>query len=100
MNEVPSLSVLDGWWIEGHLEGVTGWSIGDRGEACLKPQPWMDAYHTADLSRKLEEKALPCFYRDHERFIRIIAARDCIGRGIFNTQRMVAQYLHDAYRLG
>ncbi len=22
------LSVLDGWWIEGHVEGVTGWSIG------------------------------------------------------------------------
>ena len=37
MNGVPSLSVLDGWWIEGHLEGVTGWSIGDRVEACLEP---------------------------------------------------------------
>ena len=28
LNGVPSLSVLDGWWIEGHVEGITGWSIG------------------------------------------------------------------------
>src|SRR5215212_7792575 len=31
-NGVPSLSVLDGWWIEGHIEGVTGWSIGPSPE--------------------------------------------------------------------
>ena len=29
LNGVPSLSVLDGWWIEGHVENVTGWSIGN-----------------------------------------------------------------------
>jgi len=29
-NGVPSLSVLDGWWMEGHIEGTTGWSIGSR----------------------------------------------------------------------
>jgi len=28
LNGVPNFSVLDGWWIEGHIEGVTGWSIG------------------------------------------------------------------------
>ena len=27
LNGVPSLSVMDGWWIEGHVEGVTGWAI-------------------------------------------------------------------------
>ena len=31
LNGVPSLSVLDGWWIEGHIEGITGWSIGEAG---------------------------------------------------------------------
>ena len=30
INGVPNLSVLDGWWIEGHIEGLTGWSIGDK----------------------------------------------------------------------
>jgi starch phosphorylase len=100
MNGVPSLSVLDGWWIEGHLEGVTGWSIGDRVEACLEPQSGMDACHAAELYGKLEEKVLPCFYKDRERFIEIMRHAIALNGAFFNTQRMVAQYLHDAYRLG
>jgi starch phosphorylase len=100
VNGVPSLSVLDGWWIEGHLEDVTGWSIGDRVEACLEPQPGMDACHATELYRKLEEKVLPCFYKEHERFIEIMRHAIALNGAFFNTQRMVAQYLHDAYRLG
>jgi len=100
MNGVPSLSVLDGWWIEGHLEGVTGWSIGDRVEACLEPQSGMDACHAAELYRKLEEKVLPCFYKDRERFIEIMRHAIALNGAFFNTQRMVAQYLQNAYRLG
>jgi starch phosphorylase len=100
MNGVPSLSVLDGWWIEGHLEGVTGWSIGDRVEACLEPQSGMDACHAAELFRKLEEKVLPCFYKDRERFIEIMRHTIALNGAFFNTQRMVGQYLHNAYRLG
>ena len=97
MNGVPS---LDGWWIEGHLEGVTGWSIGDRVEACLESQPGMDACHAAELYRKLEEKVLPCFYKDRDRFIEVMPHAIALNGAFFNAQRMVAQYLHDAYRLG
>ena len=100
MNGVPSLSVLDGWWIEGHLEGVTGWSIGDRVEACPDPASGMDACHAAELYRKLEEKVLPCFYQDREHFIEIMRHAIALNGAFFNTQRMVAQYLHNAYRLG
>ncbi len=100
MNGVPSLSVLDGWWIEGHLEGVTGWSIGDRVEACLEPQSGMDDCHAAELYRKLEEKVLPCFYTDRDRFIEIMRHAIALNGAFFNTQRMVVQYLHNAYRLG
>jgi|CXWL01.1.fsa_nt_gi starch phosphorylase len=100
MNGVPSLSVLDGWWIEGHLEDVTGWSIGDRVEACLAPQSGMDTCHAAELYRKLEEKVLPCFYKKHEHFLEIMRRTIALNGAFFNTQRMVAQYLHDAYRLG
>ena len=100
MNGVPSLSVLDGWWIEGHLEGVTGWSIGDRVEACLEPQSGMDACHATELYRKLEEKVLPCFYKEHERFVEMMRHTIAVNGAFFNTQRMVAQYLHNAYRLG
>jgi len=100
MNGVPSLSVLDGWWIEGHLEGVTGWSIGDQVEACLEPQSGMDDCHAAELYRKLEEKVLPCFYTDRDRFIEIMRHAIALNGAFFNTQRMVVQYLHNAYRLG
>jgi starch phosphorylase len=100
MNGVPSLRVLDGWWIEGHLEGVTGWSIGDRVEACLEPQSGMDACHATELYRKLEEKVLPCFYKEHERFVEMMRHTIAVNGAFFNTQRMVAQYLHNAYRLG
>jgi starch phosphorylase len=27
-NGVPKLSVLDGWWLEGWIEGATGWAVG------------------------------------------------------------------------
>ena len=100
MNGVPSLSVLDGWWIEGHLEGITGWSIGDRVEVCMELQSGMDTCHAADLYRKLEEKVLPCFYKEHERFVEIMRHAIALNGAFFNTQRMVAQYLHNAYRLG
>jgi starch phosphorylase len=98
MNGVPSLSVLDGWWIEGHLEDLTGWSIGDRVEA--RPEPETDAHYAADLYRKLEEKVLPCFYKDREHFVEIMRHTIALNGAFFNTQRMVAQYLHNAYRLG
>jgi glycogen phosphorylase len=99
MNGVPSLSVLDGWWIEGHLEGVTGWLIGDRVEICPEPELRMDVCHAAELYRKLEEKVLPCFYKEHECFIEIMRHAIALNGAFFNTRRMVVQYLHDAYRL-
>ena len=42
---VPSLSVLDGWWIEGHIEGITGWAIGEAGRGPEASGDWSkDAY--------------------------------------------------------
>jgi starch phosphorylase len=99
VNGVPSLSVLDGWWVEGHVEGVTGWSIGDRIDTCLEPSGGMDGCHAAALYDKLEQKVAPCFYKDRERFIEIMRQSIALNGGFFNTQRMMAQYLHNAYRL-
>ncbi|HXV68959.1 MAG TPA: alpha-glucan family phosphorylase [Nitrospira sp.] len=100
VNGVPSLSVLDGWWIEGHLEGVTGWSIGDRIEACLEPSGGMDACHAQALYDKLEQQVMPCFYKDRDCFHEIMRHAIALNGGFFNTQRMMTQYLHNAYRLG
>lgn len=99
VNGVPSLSILDGWWVEGHVEDVTGWSIDDGGKDSLEPKGDMDARQAAALYDKLERKVLPCYYKDRERFIEIMRHAIALNGGFFNTQRMMAQYLHNAYRL-
>jgi starch phosphorylase len=99
MNGVPSLSIFDGWWVEGHVEGVTGWSIGDRIDACLEPASGMDGCHADALYRKLAEKVLPCFYQDHNRFVDMMRHTIALNGAFFNTQRMVEQYVHNAYRM-
>ena len=57
-NGVPSLSVLDGWWLEGHVEGVTGWAIGSRDDLGAGQHDEADA---RSLYQKLEEVILPLY---------------------------------------
>ncbi|WP_028321638.1 alpha-glucan family phosphorylase [Desulfatiglans anilini] len=95
MNGVPNLSVLDGWWIEGHIEGLTGWSIGDpvRGKGDERD-------HSRDvpsLYDKLEHAVVPLFYQDRRRFMDIMAYSIAINGSFFNTQRMVQEYVLNAY---
>jgi starch phosphorylase len=54
LNGVPSLSVLDGWWVEAHVEHVTGWSIGDDSES-----PGDSSHDAVSLHDKLERIVLP-----------------------------------------
>ncbi|MBF0492619.1 MAG: alpha-glucan family phosphorylase [Deltaproteobacteria bacterium] len=94
LNGVPSLSVLDGWWIEGHVEGVTGWSIGESSE------PENDAVKESDfLYDKLEQKILPLFYGHPQAYARVMRSAIALNASFFNTQRMVMQYMRNAYRL-
>jgi starch phosphorylase len=91
LNGVPSFSVLDGWWVEGHIEGVTGWSIGD---ARVDND---SAAEAASLYEKLEQLILPLFYREPERFAQIMRSAIALNGSFFNTQRMVSQYVRNAY---
>jgi glycogen phosphorylase len=96
LNGVPSLSILDGWWIEGCIEGVTGWAIGglpDPGDGDEDRSP-RDA---ASLYDKLERVVVPLFYRDRERFIDVMRHAIALNGSFFNTQRMVVQYVTKAY---
>jgi starch phosphorylase len=97
LNGVPSLSVLDGWWIEGHVEGVTGWAIGtDQGSN--QPDPARsDAAHAEALYEKLETTIFPCFYEDQDRFLSIMRSAIALNASFFNTQRMMVEYLYEAY---
>ena len=94
LNGVPSLSVLDGWWIEGHLEGVTGWSIGESWQLASD-----SAAEAASLYEKLEYLILPAFYRRPVAFAEIMRSAIAINGPFFNAQRMVSQYVKNAYRL-
>ncbi|MBI2806283.1 MAG: alpha-glucan family phosphorylase [Planctomycetes bacterium] len=95
-NGVPSLSILDGWWIEGHIEGVTGWSIGNRDSASSSSEQ-MTAEDAADLYAKLGTVVLPTFYRNRERWIEIMRQAIAFNASFFNTHRMVQQYAANAY---
>lgn len=91
INGVPSLSVLDGWWIEGCLEGTTGWAIGNHGEA---------GEATSDQAGSLYEKLTgiaEMYYRSPAEYEAVMRAAIAINGSFFNTQRMVSQYVANAY---
>jgi starch phosphorylase len=90
LNGVPSLSVLDGWWIEGCIEGVTGWSIGEKGSS-----DW--SKDAASLYSKLEQTIIPLFYHERDRFIDVMLHCIALNGSFFNTHRMIQQYVLNAY---
>lgn len=88
MNGVPSLSTLDGWWIEGWIEGATGWAIVESD----------DQSEEADsLYEKLENEILPLYYQFPDKWADIMRMSLAINGSFFNTHRMLYQYVTNAY---
>ncbi|MHB1509048.1 MAG: alpha-glucan family phosphorylase [Acidimicrobiales bacterium] len=123
VNGVPSLSILDGWWLEGCFEGLTGWAIGN-------PENWEEGLHadgggvpprleqgsgdieaaeaaaikTAkadadDLYAKLDDVVAPTFFSDEAAYLRVRRAAISLNGSFFSTDRMVREYAARAYRL-
>jgi len=93
LNGVPSLSVLDGWWLEGHIEGVTGWAIGN-GDV-------VQADNTAAaqaLYDKLETVILPLF-RVHDAWLAVMKGAIARNASLFHSHRMMRRYAAEAYLL-
>ncbi len=88
MNGVPSLSTLDGWWIEGCIEGATGWAIAESTD---------EAEEAESLYSKLEAEILPIYYRYPEKWSEIMRMSLAINGSFFNTHRMLYQYVTNAY---
>ena len=95
LNGVPSLSVLDGWWLEGWIEGVTGWAIGDRSEESGDPVAELDS-----LYGKLENAILPMFYDRPRAYADVMRSAISHNGSFFNAQRMVSQYVQNVYEPG
>jgi len=93
LNGAPSFSVVDGWWAEGWIEGVTGWAIGNT-EVVEDP-----ASEVSTLYDKLERQIIPMFYGNPQRYTEVMRSSIAMNGSFFNTQRMVQQYLANAYML-
>jgi glycogen phosphorylase len=121
LNGGLNFSVLDGWWIEGWEEGVTGWAVDEPGRAGSAPEG--DALEARDpeaeegqgflshaelakagpeaharlLYDKLERRVLPLYHDDREGWIAMM--RQAIARigPVFNSHHMMRRYASEAY---
>jgi starch phosphorylase len=94
-NGVPSFSTLDGWWVEGCVEGLTGWALG----SLLSEEDAGDSRErdADDLYRKLGDTILPLFYEGRTAWIDVMRHTIALNASYFNTHRMVQQYMTHAY---
>jgi starch phosphorylase len=89
-NGVPQLSVLDGWWVEGCLEGVTGWAVGED-------SPTANGHDAIALYDKLEKVILPLWYDDRPGWISVMKGAVSKNAAYFNSHRMMRRYATEAY---
>lgn len=89
-NGVPNLSVLDGWWVEGCIEGITGWAVGDDAESS-------NGDDAKSLYDKLEQTILPLYYDDRSRWIAVMKGAISKNASFFNSHRMMRRYATEAY---
>jgi len=90
-NGVPNLSVLDGWWIEGCIEGATGWAIESKGA--------MDG-DARSLYDKLQNVVLPLYYSQvdgRSGWLRVMKGAISRNASYFNSHRMMRRYATEAY---
>ncbi|RYD24335.1 MAG: alpha-glucan family phosphorylase [Verrucomicrobiaceae bacterium] len=95
VNGVPSLSVLDGWWIEGCIEGITGWAIGPV--VCPEDRERSAAMDSDFLYEKMERVVNPIYYQDRAAFTNVMRHAIALNGAFFNSQRMLLQYVLNAY---
>lgn len=88
LNGVPSLSILDGWWLEGCIEGFTGWAIPDRET---------QEEEVAGLYDRLESTIIPLYYGQREEWRKLMRSTAALNGSFFNTHRMLQQYVANAY---
>lgn len=94
LNGIPSLSTVDGWWVEGGFEGLTGWLIGND-----EPSANERNRDATIMYEKLQYVVLPMYYHQRDHFLGIM--RNCIALNgsYFNTQRMMQEYVVKAYTM-
>jgi starch phosphorylase len=100
VNGVPNFSTLDGWWVEGCIDGVTGWEIYDQADAFGKADDggsFRQETASGMLSR-LESEILPMYYNEKDAYTAVRRQSIFVNGTFFTTQRMVEQYYVNAYK--
>jgi starch phosphorylase len=90
LNGVPNLSVPDGWWLEGWIEGVTGWAVGGEDDSD-------NSRDALSLYDKLEHRVLPLYHGDPAGWIAVMKGAVTHNASYFNSHRMMRQYAVEAY---
>ena len=99
MNGIMNFSILDGWWIEGWIEDVTGWSIGPVPNEKDMGANYDESLDAVDLYNKLEKKIIPTYYDDHDRWVSMMQHTIALDASFFNTHRVVREYASKAYSI-
>jgi starch phosphorylase len=95
-NGVMNFSVLDGWWIEGWIEDLTGWSIGPVPTE-VELIEYDEKQDAMDLYTKLEKKIIPLYYKDRPKWVGMMKRTIALNASYFNTHRVVKEYCEKAY---
>lgn len=96
LNGILNFSVLDGWWIEGCIEGVTGWAIGPQ-PSTVHATEEVHEQERHDLYGKLEFVILPDYYDQRDRWIELMQESISKIAYYFNSHRMMRRYITEAY---
>ena len=99
MNGIMNFSVLDGWWIEGWIEDVTGWSIGPEPVETEANADYDESLDANDLYEKLDQKVIPTYYKNHEKWVDMMRHTIALDASFFNTHRVVREYASKAYSI-
>ncbi len=96
-NGIPNLSIVDGWWCEGWIEGVTGWGI----EPAQGPEKQADQQEAERLLELLENNVFPLYHAgvagQGEGWARLMRSSIALAASYFNAERMLSEYCAQAY---
>jgi starch phosphorylase len=95
-NGVVNFSVLDGWWIEGWIENITGWAIGPQPQESLYEEETRIA-EINDIYNKLYYIIVPMYYDRKDEWFQLIKNSIGMIAYYFNSHRMMCRYVIRAY---
>ena len=96
LNGVLNLSILDGWWPEACVNGVTGWQFGDGFEH--EEEEIQDAHDLKALYKVLLEEVIPTYYENKSAWMDMMRESILQTKEPFAVKRMLEEYYELLYK--